>query len=153
MAEIIKSADIATIAEARHKAGKWAELSDEDRAAYTRIHDRLADIAEEGRKAATPFGEFMYGLTSGFTTKSGIRSYIPKDLWFALFRKERPALAGQRGGNHFYGQRVIPRHDSQIYSKVACHVWGDQVPVDANGGVGRSDSNNGDGIGVNHHVP
>lgn len=32
--------------------------------------------------------EFEYKLTSGFTTRSGVRGYIPKDLWFAINRKE-----------------------------------------------------------------
>ncbi len=86
MTEIITSTDIEIITAARQKATKWAELSDQEVAAYTKIHNRLAEIAEEGVQEADRFGDFTYGLTSSFSTKSGVRGNLPKDLWFALRR-------------------------------------------------------------------
>lgn len=78
----ITAADIQQIRDSRSRS-KFADLSDDQRAAYQRVH---ASLERLGSLVRSKLGssDFSLKLTSGFTPNSGVRGYLPKDLWFAV---------------------------------------------------------------------
>ena len=78
----ITAEDLQLIRES-HSRSKFAELSDEERAAYQSVHGSLARL---GSFVQTRLGsnDFSLKLTSSFNPNSGVRGYLPKDLWFAV---------------------------------------------------------------------
>jgi len=78
----ITALDIQLIRDSRSKS-KFAELKDDERAAYQRVHTSLAKLGALVQ-AKLGSGDFSLKLTSGFYPNSGVRGYLPKDLWFAV---------------------------------------------------------------------
>jgi hypothetical protein len=67
---------------------KYKDFSDEERAAYQRVHAALDQL---GLTAVDELGgtrDYARKLTSGFHPNSGVRGGKPKDLWFGVYRKE-----------------------------------------------------------------
>lgn len=81
----LAAADIAMLRQSRTK-DRYADLSDEERNAYIRITSALNNV---GQAALAVLGEdYHLKLTAGFNLGSGVRGYIPKDLWFGIYAKE-----------------------------------------------------------------
>ena len=83
----ITARDIALIRESRTHA-RYAELSVEERAAYARIHNGLKRLGDIAAQALASYGDFVVKPTSGFHPKSGVRGFLPKDLWFGVSNVE-----------------------------------------------------------------
>lgn len=120
-APTITQADIDLIASARQKAAqglKYGDLSQEERDAYSRVHDALGKLAEIAADELGQPDDVVVKLTSGFSPRSGVRGYLPKDLWFAVFPAENEDdLAGnpqifmivsERGVEYGFGAAVHP---------------------------------------------
>ncbi|MDR9812124.1 MrcB family domain-containing protein [Rhizobium hidalgonense] len=117
----ITKADIEFVASAREKASrglKYADLDQEERDAYGRVHDalgRLGDVV--GDELGHP-NDVAVKLTSGFNPRAGVRGYIPKDLWFAVFPAENEddlagnpqlfMIASERGLEYGFAAAVHP---------------------------------------------
>ncbi|RUU14454.1 DUF3578 domain-containing protein [Mesorhizobium sp. USDA-HM6] len=117
----ITARDIELIASARQKAArgiKYADLDQDERDAYGRVHIALEIL---GNIVAAELGDpddVLVKLTSGFHPRAGVRGYIPKDLWFAVFPEENAdTLAGnpqlfmivsERGLEYGFGAAVHP---------------------------------------------
>jgi hypothetical protein len=117
----ITAADIALIESAREKANRgtmYAGLSDEEREAFGRVHEALGTL---GEIAASQLGEpddLSLKLTSSFSPGSGVRGYVPKDLWFAVYPAENHddfavnpqvfMIVSERGIEYGYGAAVHP---------------------------------------------
>ncbi|MGR9230035.1 MrcB family domain-containing protein [Rhizobium leguminosarum] len=117
----IRQTDIDLIASARQKAAqglKYADLAQEERDAYSRVHDALAKLGEIAADELGQPDDLVVKLTSGFSPRSGVRGYLPKDLWFAVFPAENEDdLAGnpqifmivsERGVEYGFGAAVHP---------------------------------------------
>lgn len=76
--------------QARLKAAdglRYSDLTHDEKSAIADIHRTLGILGEEGRQAlGAP--NYDVRLTSGFNANSGIRGYVPKDLWFAIYARE-----------------------------------------------------------------
>lgn len=134
----ITSDDVRLIASSRGKR-KYNEISDEERAAYVRVSAALEDLGNLLKSKLAKPNEYEVRTTSGFNTKSGVRSYIPKDLWFSVSPLQNAkGLAGmpqlfmivsERGVEYGYGASVSPSDFSQqtvkeIVRKAAPIVFG-----------------------------
>jgi len=75
--------DLHQLSASRSRA-KYSELTNEERLAYQRIHKELAGLAEIA-VAASGDDSLRIKLTSGFHPDAGVRGYLPKDLWFAVY--------------------------------------------------------------------
>jgi len=137
----ITSEDIHLIASSRSKK-KYTEISDEERVAYVRVSGALQNLGNLLKSNLTNSDRFEVRTTSGFNINSGIRSYIPKDLWFSVSPiKNSKDLAGmpqlfmivsERGIEYGFGASVSPSDFSQktvkdIVRKAAPVVF-DQLP-------------------------
>ena len=122
----ITSEDVSLIASSRSK--KWfAELSLEEREAYARVSEALEALGKLLKSKLTNSSLFEVRTTSGFNVKSGIRSYVPKDLWFSVSPVENAKdLAGmpqlfmivsERGIEYGFGASVSPNDFSQKIGK------------------------------------
>jgi len=86
---MITAQDIQLIRQSRTKDpdGKikeYDQLSGEQRATYLRVHNALHSLGSSVRQALG--GQFFsLALTSQFHPESGVRSLVPKDLWFAVY--------------------------------------------------------------------
>lgn len=82
----LTAADVALLRESREK-NRYAELTDAERNAYIRVSSALKDV---GEVVLATLGEADYELklTAGFNLGSGVRGWIPKDLWFGIYAKE-----------------------------------------------------------------
>jgi MoxR-like ATPase len=97
---------------------KYADLSDEERAAYSRTTEALRLLGVRLKSRLINSDEFDLRLTSGFSIKGGVRGYIPKDLWFSISPKANAQdLAGmpqlfmivsERGVEYGFGASVSP---------------------------------------------
>ncbi|PHR92599.1 MAG: hypothetical protein COA69_07115 [Robiginitomaculum sp.] len=128
----------------RHTLGtKYVELSDAERHAYVLTHSALKEMGEVARGYLKEPEKFELRMTSGFNPKSGIRGYIPKDLWFAIFPKiNKEALAANpqlfmiisdRGIEYGFGAAVHPSQFStqslkKLVRNTAPAVF-DQLPL------------------------
>jgi hypothetical protein len=65
-------------------SSRYSDLSADEKSAFERIHSALEQSAEEAVEALGGKDKFRAKPTSGFNPKSGIRGYLPKDLWFAV---------------------------------------------------------------------
>lgn len=86
MAAHISAIDIGHFAQGRRHAN-YAELTPDERQAYERIHYELERLAGVAIAVADDASKLHTVLTSGYLTTSGVRGYIPKDLWFAVFNQ------------------------------------------------------------------
>ena len=140
----ITSQDILLIASSRAKK-RYTEISAEERAAYTRVSVTLRNLGELLRTNLKKPEHFEVRTTSGFNVNSGVRSYIPKDLWFSVSpAKNSKDLAGmpqlflivsERGLEYGFGASVSPSDFSQktvkdLVRKAAPVVF-DQLPSPA----------------------
>ncbi len=74
-------------------ANSWSELlTEEDRAAYIRIHRTLQKIGAAGKEVSPD--DFSSTTTSGFYEASGVRNQRPKDLWCAVINNGSEAFVG-----------------------------------------------------------
>ena len=67
---------------------RYADFSDEERAAHKRVHEALRQLGEVAVDELGGARHYVLRLTSGFHPASGIRGGKPKDLWFGVYRKE-----------------------------------------------------------------
>tara|TARA_R110002049_G_scaffold70251_1_gene181529 strand:- start:15134 stop:17719 length:2586 start_codon:yes stop_codon:yes gene_type:complete len=114
---LISSEDVRLIASSRAKQ-KYAELSEAEKAAYVKISTALEMLGNRVRARLSNSEKFKTTLTSGFNVKSGVRGFIPKDLWFSVSpRQNSDLLAGmpqifmivsERGLEYGYGASVSP---------------------------------------------
>ncbi|VVT31166.1 DUF3578 domain-containing protein [Rhizobium sp. EC-SD404] len=117
----ITARDIALIASAREKAArgiKYADLDQDERDAYGRVHAALEILGDIVAADLGDADDVSVKLTSGFHPRAGVRGYVPKDLWFAVFPTENAAsLAGnpqlfmivsERGLEYGFGVAVHP---------------------------------------------
>jgi MrcB-like, N-terminal domain len=81
----ITAADIALLRESRSKA-RYTDLSEEEHAAYRRIHAGLEALGREAQQMLGGDKLYSLKLTSGFHPRSGVRGNLPKDLWFGVSR-------------------------------------------------------------------
>jgi hypothetical protein len=138
----ITSEDISLIASSRSKK-RYAELTDEERAAYVSVSSSLKALGDLLKSKLTNSEKFDVKMTSGFNINSGVRSYIPKDLWFSVSPRENAKdLAGmpqlfmivsERGIEYGFGACVSPSDFSQqtvkeIVRKAAPIVF-EQLPL------------------------
>src|SRR5262245_52229199 len=79
----INADDIQLIRQGKTKS-KYSELSTEERSAYRRVHENLEHLGSTVRESLGPPLSYAVKLTSGFNPNSGVRGYLPKDLWFAV---------------------------------------------------------------------
>ena len=82
----ISGRDIALIRQSRMKS-KYNELTAEERSAYESVHDSLSVLGTAVRKKLAAYGAYGMKLTSGFSIRAGVRGYLPKDLWFAVYNQ------------------------------------------------------------------
>ncbi|MEI4263787.1 MrcB family domain-containing protein [Roseovarius sp. D0-M9] len=118
----ISSDDVRLIANSRAKQ-KYAELSEGEKAAYVKVTAALEALGNRVKSKLSDPEKFEVRLTSGFHIKSGVRGYIPKDLWFSVSPQQNAkALAGmpqifmivsERGIEYGYGASVSPNDFSQ----------------------------------------
>lgn len=118
----ISSDDVRLIASSRGKQ-KYNEISDEERAAYVRVSAALEDLGNLLKSKLPKPNEFEVRTTSGFNTNSGVRSYIPKDLWFSVSPVQNAKdlasmpqlfmIVSERGVEYGYGASVSPIDFSQ----------------------------------------
>ncbi|WP_428515473.1 MrcB family domain-containing protein [Roseovarius sp.] len=124
----ISSEDVRLIVSSRAK-NRYAELSVEERSAYKKVSsalERLGNLVKS--KLAVP-DKFEVRTTSGFNVNSGVRSYIPKDLWFSVSPKENKKdlaaipqmfmIVSERGIEYGFGASVSPADFSQQGAKEA----------------------------------
>ena len=117
----ITSSDIELIASAREKATsgtKYADLDQSERDAFGRVHTALAILGDIVAAELGDAEDVSVKLTSGFHPRAGVRGYIPKDLWFAVYPAENAdTLAGnpqlfmivsERGLEYGFGAAVHP---------------------------------------------
>ena len=119
---VITSRDVRLIASSRSKQ-RYTDLSDEEHGAYVRVADALQKLGDLLKSKLHNPNKFEMQTTSGFHVNSGIRSYIPKDLWFSVSpRANSKDLAGmpqlfmivsERGIEYGYGASISPRDFSQ----------------------------------------
>ncbi len=129
----ITEEDIRLIASARQKAGsgtRYSELTEEERNAYGRVHAALEILGDLAARQLGHADDVAVRLTSGFHPAAGVRGYVPKDLWFAVYPTENAdTLAGnpqifmivsERGVEYGFGAAVHPRDFSTpaLQSKV-----------------------------------
>lgn len=87
---VITSETINLLRQARLKASnglKYSDLTKDEKSAVADIHQALGILGEEGR-GVLGAANYDVRLTSGFNANSGVRGYVPKDLWFAIYAKE-----------------------------------------------------------------
>ena len=118
----ITSEDVHLIASSRSKQ-RYADLSEEEHAAYVRVSGALQSLGDLLKSKLTDPSNFEVRTTSGFNVNSGVRSYIPKDLWFSVSPLANAKdLAGmpqlfmivsERGIEYGYGASVSPSDFSQ----------------------------------------
>jgi hypothetical protein len=125
MTEIIRSGDPGVMERCRATGTAWVELAPGDREVYERVHYRLEEIARSATAIANKNDAFQFWLTSGFTTKSGVRGSQPKDLWFALYREGAPLgmpqlymIVSSRGVEYGFAPAIHPSDfSSQSYKQ------------------------------------
>jgi MoxR-like ATPase len=128
--------DIQLLGGARGKQ-RFSELTGEERDAYGRIHESLKTLCDLVARELAPFGNVAQKLTSGFHVNSGIRGYLPKDLWFAAYpaaNKDRLAanpqlflIVSERGLEYGYGASVHPSDFSNPDAKDAVRAAAPKV--------------------------
>ena len=121
-AQQISANDVLLIAASRHK-GNYASLSTEEHAAYVHVTEALQFLGAQLLSRLSTPSKFELRLTSGFSIQSGVRGYIPKDLWFSVSPKANAKdLAGmpqlfmivsERGIEYGFGASVSPSDFSQ----------------------------------------
>ncbi|NTZ43611.1 DUF3578 domain-containing protein [Altererythrobacter sp. SALINAS58] len=82
----VTSRDIALLRSSRQKS-KYADLSNEERGAYIRVTSALKAYGE-ALLYTLGAEDYRLALTSGFHLRSGVRGYVPKDLWFGIYATE-----------------------------------------------------------------
>jgi len=118
----ITAEDVDLIAASRAKK-RYAELSEQEHAAYGRVSRALQAMGHLLKSRLTNSERFDVRLTSGFNVKSGVRGSIPKDLWFSVSPAgNSKSLAGmpqlfmivsERGVEYGFGASVSPNDFSQ----------------------------------------
>jgi len=87
----ISAKDLSLLRESRRHS-KYAELTSEELRAYQRIHKALGQLGAVVLEELGP--DFEVSLTSGYTPQSGVRGYLPKDLWFGVYAKVNDKVFG-----------------------------------------------------------
>ncbi|MFA4951365.1 MrcB family domain-containing protein [Brevundimonas sp.] len=88
----ITAEDLRLLRESRRHA-KYAELTTDELHGYQRIHKALGQLGGVVLEMLGGSG-FQVSLTSGYTPQSGVRGYIPKDLWFGVYAKANDEAFG-----------------------------------------------------------
>ena len=109
---------------------KFIQLTNDQKAAYQTLHKQLEELGTLVKASLSDPDMYEIRLTSGFNSSSGIRGYIPKDLWVSVSPKANTkTLAGnpqlyviisERGIEYGYGASVHPSQFSD--QKLKKHV-------------------------------
>ena len=83
----ISGRDIALIGQSRTKS-KYGQLTVEERSVYERVHDSLFVLGAAVQQRLGRQGAYGLKVTSGFSARTGVRGYLPKDLWFAVYNQQ-----------------------------------------------------------------
>ncbi|WP_164721684.1 MrcB family domain-containing protein [Silicimonas algicola] len=134
----ISSEDVRLISSSRSKKF-YADLAIEERDAYEKVSsslERLGDLLKS--KLASP-NKFEVRTTAGFHVKSGVRSFIPKDLWFSVSPRENSKdlasipqmfmIVSERGIEYGFGASVSPTDFSQQAPKRAVRTAAPKIFV------------------------
>jgi hypothetical protein len=78
--------DIALIRQSRRRS-KYNQLTIEERSVYERVHNSLSVLGAAVQKKLGAYGAYGLKLTSGFSTRTGVRGYLPNDLWFGVYNE------------------------------------------------------------------
>lgn len=118
----LTSRDLQLIASSKAKQ-RYAELLPEELEAYVKVSHVLQSLGELLKSLLPEAEKYEVRTTSGFNIKSGVRGFIPKDLWFSVCPTANSAtLAGmpqlfmivsERGIECGYGASVSPNDFSQ----------------------------------------
>jgi hypothetical protein len=113
----ISGRDIALIRHSRTKS-KYSQLTTEERSVYERVHNSLSVLGATVQHKLGAYGAYGLKVTSGFTTRSGVRGNLPKDLWFGVYNQQNmiasvgnPQLfmiASQRGIEYGFSASIHP---------------------------------------------
>jgi hypothetical protein len=103
----ISANDVQLIRQSRARAN-YSDLSVDERNAYQRVHTNLEQLGSIVRERLVSTGSYTLKLTSGFNPSSGVRGYVPKDLWFALRFARLSSLASGTTASFFAIKPCIP---------------------------------------------
>lgn len=117
MVQYFSSADIQLVAASRVHS-KFEDLSVDQRGAYSRIHEGLNQLSRHVLSRLRSSDLFTSNLTSSFNPKSGVRGYLPKDLWFSVYQKTNVAtfvgmpqifmIVSERGVEYGFAAAIHP---------------------------------------------
>ena len=117
----------------------YSALTEDERAAYQRIHVVLEQLAHLAVSKLEKHGSFRLNLTSGFRPNSGVRGYIPKDLWFAVFNAQNTddyvgmpqvfMIVSKRGIEYGYAVTIHPRDLSSADIQARIRAAAPQIAV------------------------
>jgi len=132
----ITSEDLRLIATSRSKQ-RFSELTEAEHSAYVRVSGALQTLGNLVKSTLADPSKFEVRTTSGFNVNSGVRSFIPKDLWFAVSpRKNAEGLAAlpqlfmivsERGVEYGYAASISPSDFSQKAPKNAVRAAAPKV--------------------------
>jgi len=72
----------------RETSFKWDELTEDIRQTYLDIDTELRNFADKIQSNENLSSRYKCLLTSGFNRKSGVRNWLPKDLWCSIISKD-----------------------------------------------------------------
>jgi hypothetical protein len=84
--EFINAIDIALLRESRRKS-KYDQLTAPEKSVYVKIHQCLRALGTRLQQKLGSEGHYHLKLTSGFDPRTGVRGFLPKDLWFAVYHQ------------------------------------------------------------------
>jgi hypothetical protein len=82
----ISASDIALIRQSQTKS-KYNQLTTAERSVYERVYHSLFALGAAVQQELGAQGTYGLKVTSGFSTRTGVRGYLPKDLWFAVYNE------------------------------------------------------------------
>lgn len=119
MALLRITSDLVTLIKQSREANiKYTDLSVDELHAYQTVYSTLESLGKEVLQRLGGTSKYVMKLTSGFSPVSGVRSYLPKDLWFAVYPKENEKrlaanpqvfmIVSERGLEYGFGAAVHP---------------------------------------------
>ena len=118
---VITAEDVRLISSARTKAAtglRYSDLTQEELDAYARVDKGLETLGKKLVSELAQKGSVELHTTSGFNPLGGVRGYIPKDIWFAVYPVENAQrlaanpqlfmIVSERGLEFGFGAAVHP---------------------------------------------
>ena len=113
----ISGRDIALIQQSQTKS-KYNQLTTAERSVYARVYRSLVALGAAVQQELGAHGSYGLKVTSGFSTRSGVRGYLPRDLWFAVYNQRNSIasagnpqlfmIASQRGIEYGFAASIHP---------------------------------------------